>query len=337
MMPVLSMPRPFVKSCLPLFIFALFISLLPFTTSNAQSQPSVTSSSARRKANARRAYASRAARTRAARRARLARARRRALGNTTTAANRPPVIPSTGLAQSANQTSSAANVSTRRPDETLMKTSSVAPVGSADGATSATPTALPSIMPLAPSVDPFAAIESADSAGQARDIAFTRTELVAKAKASAKVSLNGQTLLVRMSAKDIPVPTYFDVPRYALWVYVPNYQVKLYIGDLPITPNSRRRGKSSVEGEKTSRPTLGSSESAYRYTALPPGAEFGGLMLTAEPVRYTPIVNEALRPVLVYLTPEVNQNLAVAAPAYYAGPLPESMLEKKTGEPDQQK
>ncbi len=50
----------------------------------------------------------------------------------------------------------------------------------------------------------------------------------------------------------MPPPSQFGVPRYALWVYVPNYQVKMYIGDLPITlhfKQSRRiRQRLSVHG-----------------------------------------------------------------------------------------
>lgn len=175
---------------------------------------------------------------------------------------------------------------------------------------------LPSVAPLAPSVDPFAAIKRAGTAGKTFDVKFTRTKLVDKAKANAQVSLEGQTLLVRMNAKDLPLPTQFDVPRYALWVYVPNYQIKMYIGDLPITI-------------KNGRAVLGNSDSAYRFTVLPPEAEFGGLMLTAEPVRYTPIVNEALRPVLVFLSPQAKPDDVNAAPAIYAGPVPDQYKVKK--------
>ncbi len=200
---------------------------------------------------------------------------------------------------------------------------------SASGQPSSALEPLPSVTPLPASVDPFAAIEQAASVGQTLDLKFIRTKLVSKARADAKVSLNGQILLVRMNAKDLPDPTYFNVPRYALWVYVPNYQVKLYIGDLPITLKGRKTSTTANAKEKNRDVPIGDSDSAYRYTALPPGAEFGGLMLTAEPVRYTPIVNEALRPVLVYLAPRTDVNLATSAPAYYAGPLPDSVLERK--------
>ncbi|MEJ7709675.1 MAG: hypothetical protein WKF84_07395 [Pyrinomonadaceae bacterium] len=103
---------------------------------------------------------------------------------------------------------------------------------------------------------------------------------------------------------------------------MPNYQVKLYIGDgLPISINSKSNRKDASGA-------LGNSESAYQYTILPPEAEFGGLMLTAEPVRFTPIVNEALRPVLVALTPESDAKIATAAPTYYAGPLPKDLTKQ---------
>ncbi|MDQ3653039.1 MAG: hypothetical protein M3458_22730 [Acidobacteriota bacterium] len=166
---------------------------------------------------------------------------------------------------------------------------------------------LSSTAPLGAFVDPFTAIESEIEAGTTLDLKFAPTGLAPKASAKAEVSLQGQTLLVRMRAKNIPQPSSFDVPRYALWVYVPNHNVKLYIGDLPISSDSNGRG---------------SSESAYRYTALPPGSIFGGLMLTAEPVRYERIVTEALRPVLVGLLPNVDPKNVGSALTVYAGSVP---------------
>lgn len=166
---------------------------------------------------------------------------------------------------------------------------------------------LRSIAPLGANVDPFTAIESEIDAGTTLDLKFAATELAPKAAAKAEVSLQGQTLLVRMRAKNIPQPSSFNVPRYALWVYVPNHNVKLYIGDLPVSADSKGRG---------------SSESAYRYTALPPGSIFGGLMLTAEPIRYERIVTEALRPVLVGLLPSVDPKNVGSALTVYAGSVP---------------
>lgn len=224
-------------------------------------------------------------------------------------------------------TAIASNSLTKR---NTINASAVTPASTAASAAPA-PAPLPSTMPLPPSVDPFAAIESESSAGNTFNISFSRTELVKKAAATAQVSLRGQTLLVRINAKDLPPPSTFDVPRYALWVYVPNYQVKMYIGDLPITLKSGADASTynPAASKKGRGAPLGKSISAYRYTVLPPGAEFGGLMLTAEPIRYTPIVNEALRPVLVSLTPQVNPQAAVAAPTVYAGPLPQEILDKK--------
>jgi len=198
---------------------------------------------------------------------------------------------------------------------------------SAAAVTSNRRSALPASMPLSPSVDPFAEIERAGEVGKSYDIDFRRTKLDTKAAASAKVIQRGQTLLVRMKAEDMPLPSYFAVPRYALWVYVPNYQVKLYIGDLPLTTNSKTTAASpSAAGARAKRRIVrGESDSAYRYTVLPPGAEFGGLMLTAEPIRYTPIVNEALRPVLVGLAPKANLAAATAATAVYAGSMPSNV------------
>ncbi len=192
--------------------------------------------------------------------------------------------------------------------------------------TPATTAPLPATAPLPPNVNPFAEIESEAANGQIITINFARTNLDTKAEATADVAVRGRTLLVRMRAKNMPLPEHFDVPRYALWVYVPNYKVKMYIGDLPITPTSRSRGNSSAARRSNSRgrqPVIrGESDSAYRFTVLPPDAVFGGLALTAEPVRYTPIINEALRPVLVSLMPKQDASSLVAATTLYSGPLP---------------
>lgn len=173
------------------------------------------------------------------------------------------------------------------------------------GRTNANRTPLPSLEPLPASVNPFDAVEAASEAGLIRDLAFKPTALEPRADADADVSLVDGVLLVRLRAKNVPLPSRFNVPRYALWVYVPNYDYKLYIGDLPITRTSGDRGK---------------SDSAYRFTRLPQDAQFGGLMLTAEPVRFTPIVNEALRPVLVGLAKDASPEKALAAVTIYAAP-----------------
>ena len=177
--------------------------------------------------------------------------------------------------------------------------------GARTGSTVAAATPLPSLEPLPPAVNPFAAVEAASEAGLITDLDFKPTALEPKANADADVSLRDGVLLVRMRAKNVPLPSRFDVPRYALWVYVPNYDYKLYIGDLPITRTSGDRGR---------------SDSAYRFTRLPRDAQFGGLMLTAEPVRFTPIVNEALRPVLVGLAKDASAEKALAAVTIYAAP-----------------
>jgi len=182
---------------------------------------------------------------------------------------------------------------------------------------------LPATLPLPASVDPFAAIEREEGRDKTYNVKFARTALDTKSTATAKVVLRGQTLLVRMRAKQLPLPTQFDVPRYALWVYVPNYRVKLYIGDLPITTtNSGESRLSQRRGRGSNRTVRGNSDSAYRFQVLLPDAEYGGLMLTAEPVRYTPIVNEALRPLLVSLVSKKAAAAANAAPAIYSGPIP---------------
>ncbi|MCP9495873.1 MAG: hypothetical protein MSG64_15600 [Pyrinomonadaceae bacterium MAG19_C2-C3] len=188
--------------------------------------------------------------------------------------------------------------------------------------------ALPRLAPLPPSVDPFLSVEQQAEQGRTFEVAFERTALDKKAEATAQVSLNNGTLLVRMNAKNLPTPDLYQVPRYALWVYVPNYGLKMYIGDLPVVPSSSatetviesRPGRSIEKPARSikKRVERGESISAYRFTTLPADAQFGGLMLTAEPIRYTSIVNEALRPVLVALTNPEDTRVATA-PAIYAG------------------
>lgn len=146
------------------------------------------------------------------------------------------------------------------------------------------------------------------AAGRSFIVNFQRTEMDTKAEAVAQVVLRGQTLLVRMRAHKLPLPSHFEVPRYALWVYLPNYQVKMYIGDLPVTLNSKPN-----QDDITKR---GEADTAYRFSNLPPGAVFGGLLLTAEPARYTPVINQSLRPVLVGFTSELSiENTGATVPA----------------------
>lgn len=151
---------------------------------------------------------------------------------------------------------------------------------------------------LGVSSDPFILLAEETAAGKSFNINFRRTEMDAKAEATAQVAVRGQTLLVRLRARNLPLPSHFEVPRYALWVYLTNYQVKMYIGDLPVTPTGRPN-----QGDITRR---GESDSAYQFPGLPPGAVFGGLLLTAEPARYTPVINQALRPLLIGLISELN-------------------------------
>ncbi len=160
--------------------------------------------------------------------------------------------------------------------------------------------------------DHFASVEKAIATGESYSIRFQPTDLDKRAEAKAEAALRGGTLFVRVHAKNMPLPSHFNVPRYALWVYVPNYQVKMYIGDLPITPTSKQTGD-VVRGE---------SDAAYVFPALPPGATFGGLALTAEPVRFVPIINDALRPVLVGLLPREKATELIAATTIYSGTVP---------------
>ena len=171
--------------------------------------------------------------------------------------------------------------------------------------------------PSPASADPFVAIETETDAGRPEG-QLRAHGIGGKARPKPRRRWSGRTLLVRMRAKNMPLPTSFGVPRSALWVYVPNYQVKMYIGDLPITRTSETRGN---------------SDSAYRFTNLPPDAEFGGLMLTAEPVRFTPIVNEALRPLLVGLVVKESLAQAAAATTIYAGQPPSRPGEQRDAQP----
>lgn len=151
---------------------------------------------------------------------------------------------------------------------------------------------------LAVSSNPFTALAEEAAAGKSFIINFRRTEMDAKAEATAQIAVRGQTLLVRMRARNLPLPSHFEVPRYALWVYLLNYGVKMYIGDLPVTlTGTPGRGDITRRGE---------ADSAYWFPGLPPGAVFGGLLLTAEPAHYTPVINQALRPLLLGLTSELN-------------------------------
>lgn len=169
-----------------------------------------------------------------------------------------------------------------------------------------TPVPLDSLRPLPANVEPFAALEQERATGKVIKLKFKRTKLDQKAQASAQVAVRGETLLVRVQAQNMPLPSIFGVPRYALWVSVSNYQVKLYIGDLPIQLTSKSRG---------------TSNSAYRFVGWPRDAVVGGLLVTAEPIRYSPIVNEALRPLLVALIPQEDSATA-DAPAVYEEPPP---------------
>lgn len=185
----------------------------------------------------------------------------------------------------------------------------------------ATPNKSKQTTPSAPN-DPFAAIEREVAAGNATTVKFGRTDLDKSAEGTAQVALRGGSLMVHMQAVNVPVPKHFEVPRYALWVYVPNYRVKMYIGDLPITPASK--SKDNVQ--------RGYSDTAYLFTTLPPDAVFGGLALTAEPTRFEPIVNDALRPVLVGLMPKEQVPELLSAVTLYSGSLPADR-QKVSGQP----
>jgi hypothetical protein len=136
-----------------------------------------------------------------------------------------------------------------------------------------------------------AELAQASAEGASFILRFKRTKLDAKAEAVARVALRGRTLYVRVCAAGLPLPSRWKEQRYSLWVYLSNYEERFHIGDLPVAPRPARDGGDGVP--------RGDADSTFRFGGLPPGAVFGGLVLTAEPARYTPIPNEPLRPVLV--------------------------------------
>jgi hypothetical protein len=155
-----------------------------------------------------------------------------------------------------------------------------------------------------------AELAKADAEGTSFLLRFKRTELDSKAEAVARVALVGRTLYVRVCAADLPLPSRWKEQRYSLWVYLPNYAERFHIGDLPVAPRPARRGDDGVP--------RGDADSTFRFRGLPAGALFGGLILTAERARYTPIPNEPLRPVLV--APMSGGELPDALPATSARP-----------------
>jgi len=136
-----------------------------------------------------------------------------------------------------------------------------------------------------------AELARAAAEGMSFILRFNRTELDPKAAAVARAALLGRTLIVRVCAADLPHPSRWGERRYSLWVYLSNYEERLHVGDLPVELRPARAGGDGV--------ARGDADSTFRFAALPSGAVFGGLILTAEPARYDPIPNEPLRPVLV--------------------------------------
>lgn len=160
------------------------------------------------------------------------------------------------------------------------------------------------IISPSPGVEPFAALKREAALGNVTRLRFKRTALDTKAQATAQVALRGRMLLVRVNARSIPAASQFNQQYYVLWADLPNYGQKMYIGDLPLHRVSRRGGR-------------GNSDTAYYNKALPEGAVFGGLMLTAEPKRFVPIPSEPLNLLLIALPPKeaAEKLIATSTPA----------------------
>lgn len=148
-------------------------------------------------------------------------------------------------------------------------------------------------------VEPFSAIAREVWQGNSTALLFKRTELDDRARATAQVVLRGRQLFVRVKARNLPPPSRYGQRNYVLWVDLPNYGQKLFLGDLPLVGVRRRTGR-------------GDSDTAYYSASLPEGATFGGLMLTAEPKRYVPSPNEPLHLILVALPAKGSSGAGVA-------------------------
>lgn len=145
---------------------------------------------------------------------------------------------------------------------------------------------------------------------------FRPTALDDQAQAYAQVAIKGQALLVRVCASSLPPPSKWGERRYSLWVFLPSpLRQYLYIGDLPVRPG----GKLTGSGWKEAAPR-GDSDTAFRFPAMPRGAVFGGLVVTAEQPRYDPIINEPLRPLLTAMVAS-GDIIDVAVPAPSVAPV----------------
>ena len=147
--------------------------------------------------------------------------------------------------------------------------------------------------------EPFSAIAREVKSGNSTSLQFRGTELDRQAKGTAQVALRGLKLFVRVRASNLPLPANFNQQYYLLWVDLPNYGQKLLLGDLPLVRTRRKKGR-------------GGSDTAYYYAALPEGAVFGGLMLTAEPKRFLPVPTEPLHLLLAALPPKKDTGKLVA-------------------------
>lgn len=159
-------------------------------------------------------------------------------------------------------------------------------------------------VPLPTTIEPYAALKNAVAKGSGMTLRFRHTDVDSKASARAQVFVRGQTLLVRLRAKNLPPLSRFKAGRYTLWAYLPNYKQRIYLGDLPVTPMTKWLRRT----QRTS------GDSAFRFTALPRGAVFGGLMLTAERAQYVPLSGKPSQLLLVALTKEGKAGDLMSAP-----------------------
>lgn len=220
---------------------------------------------------------------------------------------------------SANPNTSAATRLATAPDASSAATSASEIPDAAEASTAPSVSAAARVP--APAVEPFSAIAREIARGDSINLLFKRTELDDQAHATARVVLRGQKLFVSVKARDLPPPSRYGQQYYVLWVDLPNYGQKLFIGDLPLVGVKRRTQR-------------GDSDTGYFSASIPEGATFGGLMLTAEPKRYVPTPTEPLHLLLVALPPppaaKKVADSPAAAPAGVKTPLPKAEAQKGT-------
>jgi hypothetical protein len=143
-------------------------------------------------------------------------------------------------------------------------------------------------------VNPYILLAREAKARRSFLLRFRPTQLDPKAAARAEVAVRDQSLLVRVRANNLPLPSSFGERRYTLWAYLPEERQRVYLGDVPVMQKSRRERRAG----------RGRVDSAFHYSRLRQGAAFGGLLLSAEPPQYVPLAPAPRKLLLAALTPE---------------------------------